>query len=85
MELVRLKKNIKKTGMVVLQFPNGVMFDEDLAYLVIGIAGVGDEHLQILSNIAIAIEGEDDNITDKLKSTDDVDYIYNLFTIKPKE
>jgi len=79
------KKNIKKTGMVVLQFPNGVMFDEDLAYLVIGIAGVGDEHLQILSNIAIAIEGEDDNIADKLKSTDDVDYIYNLFTIKPKE
>lgn len=76
------KKNIKKTGTVVLQFPKGIMFEEELAYLVIGIAGVGNEHLQILSNIAIAIEGEDDTITDKLKSTEDVEYIYNLFTVK---
>ncbi|MCB2357742.1 PTS mannitol transporter subunit IICBA [Clostridium estertheticum] len=79
------KKNINKTGMVVLQFPNGVRFDEELAYLVIGIAGVGDEHLQILSNIAIAIEGEDESITDKLKSTEDVQYIYDLFTIKSED
>ncbi|WP_298839307.1 PTS mannitol transporter subunit IICBA [Clostridium sp.] len=79
------KKNIKKTGMVVLQFPNGIKFDEELAYLVIGIAGVGDEHLQILSNIAIAIEGEDESITDKLKSTEDVQYIYDLFTIKSED
>ena len=85
------KKNIIKTGMVVLQFPNGIKFEDDLAYLVIGIAGVGDEHLQILSNIAIAIEGEDDSITsnvniaDKLKSTEDVLYIYNLFTIKSED
>jgi len=76
------KKNIKKTGMVVLQFPNGVMFEEDLAYLVIGIAGVGNEHLEILSNIANAIEGEDDRITNILKCTDDVEYVYNLFTVK---
>ncbi|MGH4140216.1 PTS mannitol transporter subunit IICBA [Clostridium sp.] len=76
------KKNIKKTGMVVLQFPKGVMFEDELAYLVIGIAGVGNEHLQILSNIANAIEGEDDSITNMLKSTKDVEYIYNVFTEK---
>ena len=79
------KKNIKKTGMVVLQFPEGVMFEDDLAYLVIGIAGVGNEHLGILSNIAVAIEGEDDNITNILKSTEDVEYIYNLFTVKSED
>ncbi|MBU3214397.1 PTS mannitol transporter subunit IICBA [Clostridium estertheticum] len=79
------KKNIKKTGMVVLQFPNGVKFDDEVAYLVIGIAGVGDEHLQILSNIAIAIEGEDENIINMLKSTEDVQHIYDLFTIKLEE
>jgi len=79
------KKNIKKTGMVVLQFPEGVLFEEDLAYLVIGIAGVGNEHLAILSNIAIAIEGEDDTITNMLKSTKDVEYIYNLFTVKSED
>ncbi|MGV8983067.1 PTS mannitol transporter subunit IICBA, partial [Clostridium sp.] len=76
------KKNIKKTGMVVLQFPKGVMFEDELAYLVIGIAGVGNEHLQILSNIANAIEGDDNSITNILKSTNDVEYIYNLFTEK---
>ncbi|MBX4261465.1 PTS mannitol transporter subunit IICBA [Clostridium estertheticum] len=79
------KKNIKKTGMVVLQFPNGIKFDDEVAYLVIGIAGVGDEHLQILSNIAIAIEGEDENIINMLKSTEDVQHIYDLFTIKLEE
>jgi len=80
------KKNIKKTGMVVLQFPNGIKFeDDDIAYLVIGIAGVGDEHLQILSNIAVAIEGEDEDITNKLKSSQDAEYIYDLFTIKSED
>jgi len=79
------KKNIKKTGMVVLQFPQGVMFEDELAYLVIGIAGVGNEHLQILSNIAIAIEGEDDDITNKLKCTEDVEYIYSIFTKKTED
>ena len=79
------KKNIIKTGMVVLQFPEGVKFDDELAYLVIGIAGVGNEHLDILSNIAIAIEGEDESITDKLKSTTNVEYIYDVFTVKSEE
>jgi mannitol PTS system EIICBA or EIICB component len=79
------KKNIKKTGMVVLQFPEGVKFDDEIAYLVIGIAGVGNEHLDILSNIAIAIEGEDDSIANKLKVTKDLEYIYNIFTVKSEE
>ena len=46
------KKEVKESGIVVLQYPDGVVFGDDLAYLVIGIAGVGDDHLEILSNIA---------------------------------
>lgn len=75
----RAKENIKKSGMVVLQFPEGVSFGDEIAYLVIGIAGVGNEHLNILSNIATAVNVEDDSMIEVLRTTTDIDYIYNLF------
>ena len=76
----RAKENIKKSGMVVLQFPEGVLFGDEVAYLVVGIAGVGNEHLEILSNIATAINMDDtDDIVEVLRTTTDGDYIYNLF------
>ena len=42
------KETVKKSGIVVMQYPEGVDFGDEKAYLVIGIAGVGDEHLEIL-------------------------------------
>jgi PTS system mannitol-specific IIC component len=78
----RVKEHINKSGMVVLQFPQGVTFGEEKANLVIGIAGVGNEHLSILANIATAIDGEDDTITEALKTTTDVEYIYKLFMVE---
>ncbi|MDO4604782.1 MAG: PTS sugar transporter subunit IIA [Helcococcus sp.] len=60
------KENIKESGVVFLQYPNGVDFDGETAFLVIGIAGKGDEHLEILSNIAIKI---DVNLISQLKNT----------------
>jgi PTS system mannitol-specific IIC component len=74
------KKNIRKSGMVVLQFPDGIAFGDDTAYLVIGIAGVGNEHLSILSNIATVIDEEDVKTIELLFNTKDVKFIYNLFT-----
>ena len=79
------KEKIKKSGMVVLQFPEGVLFGEETAYMVIGIAGVGNEHLSILSNIATAIDGEDEGIVEVLRGTRDVEEIYQLFTVKDEE
>ena len=76
------KEEIKKSGMVVLQFPEGVKFGDETAYLVIGIAGVGNEHLSILSNIATAIDVEDESITETLRTTTQVETIYELFTVK---
>jgi len=76
----RAKENIKKSGMVVLQFPEGILFGDEVAYLVIGIAGVGNEHLNILSNIATAINMDDtDDIVEVLRRTTDLEYIHNLF------
>lgn len=56
---------------------DGVVFGDDLAYLVIGIAGVGDDHLEILSNIAISLE--DETLVDKLKNTSDKFEILKTF------
>lgn len=71
------KKEVEKSGIVVLQYPDGVVFGDDLAYLVIGIAGVGDDHLEILSNIAISLE--DETLVDKLKNTSDKFEILKTF------
>ncbi|MFW5749763.1 MAG: PTS sugar transporter subunit IIA, partial [Halanaerobium sp.] len=73
------KKKIKKTGISILQFPEGVEFGEDTAYLVIAIAGVGNEHLKVLANLSELIE--EDSTAEKLRKTDDLDYIYEKFTL----
>jgi len=72
-------KKIKKTGISVLQFPEGVDFEGETAYLVIGIAGLGNEHLKVLANLSEMIE--DDDNAEKLRTTDDLDYIYRKFTL----
>jgi len=72
------KKNIKRTGISVLQFPEGVDFAGNPVYLVVGIAGVGNEHLMILSNLAEIVEDEDK--VELLRRTNDVDYVYKQFT-----
>lgn len=73
------KAAIKTSGIVVTQYPSGVDFDGEKAYLVIGIAGAGDEHLQILAKIADALE--DEATVMRLARTGDVDEIYRTFTV----
>ena len=72
------KKEVLASGISVLQYPNGIDFEGEKAYLVIGIAGVGNEHLQILSNIAIALD--DNELVEKLRTTQNVDDILEAFT-----
>jgi PTS system mannitol-specific IIA component len=63
------KQWIQTTGISVVQIPHGVDFDNgNIAYLVIGIAAVGDEHLEILSNIAL-ICAEEENVKKIIQST----------------
>ena len=68
------KERVLKSGICVLQFPDGVDFGGDKARLVIGIAGVGDEHMEILSHLAEVLEDED--VMSELSVTSDIDYIY---------
>lgn len=71
------KENVKKTGIVVMQYPEGVDFGEEKAYLIIGIAGVGDEHLEILGNIVASLE--DEELLENLKKDADIDTILKTF------
>lgn len=67
------KDTVKKTGITLVQYPDGVEFGEEKAQLVFGIAGIGDEHLDLLSKICEALEEEE--VMEKMKTTDDVSWI----------
>ena len=71
------KEDVKKTGIVVMQYPEGVDFGEEKAYLIIGIAGVGDEHLEILGNIVASLE--DEELLENLKKDAVIDTIIKTF------
>jgi len=56
------KGKIKSTGLSIVQIPDGVDFgDGEKAYLVIGIAAVGDDHMGILTNVAMVCS-DDENL-----------------------
>ena len=70
------KREVIRTGISVVQYPDGVDFDGEKAYLVIGIAGVGDEHLELLARVSEALD--DEEVLDKLKTTTDPTDIYEV-------
>lgn len=54
------KKWVARSGLSVITVPDGVEYgDGDVAKLVIGIAGKGGEHLEILSKVAIVVSEEE--------------------------
>lgn len=67
------KGTVKKTGIVLLQYPEGVDFGDEKAQLVFGIAGIGDEHLDLLGKICGMLEKEE--ILETFKTTSDVDWV----------
>ena len=67
------KGTVKKTAISMVQYPEGVDFGDEKAQLVFGIAGIGDEHLDLLAKIAACLD--DPEVLEKMKTTDDVDWI----------
>lgn len=73
------KKDIKASGIAVMVFPKGTQWGNENAKIVIGIAGVGEEHLQILSVIAdkmLAPEAVEEIVKG------DADTVYRILTGK---
>ena len=68
------KAAVRRSGIVVLQYPEGVDFGDEKARLVIGIAGVGDAHLDLLARVAGALE--DPDVLESLSTTSDPSVIF---------
>ena len=68
------KAAVKKSGIAVLQYPEGVDFDGEKAHLIIGIAGVGDAHLEILAKVSEALE--DEEVLERLSKSGTAEEIY---------
>jgi mannitol PTS system EIICBA or EIICB component len=73
------KTLIKKSGVVIVQYPDGIDFGDEKAYLIIGIAGLGDDHLQIISKLSDIIDDGEIERIQEIASSNDLDYVYNLF------
>lgn len=76
---VEAKDKVKKTGIVICQYPAGVQFTEDqddMAKLVIGIAAKNDEHIQVITTITNALD--EPQAIERLTSTNDVNEILRI-------
>ena len=69
---------IKTSGVVVLQYPEGIDYNGETAYLVIGISGKDNDHIKILSNIAEQL-GEIEKAQELWKTTD-LEAVFDVFT-----
>ncbi|UIN29903.1 PTS sugar transporter subunit IIA [Microbacterium binotii] len=70
------KDEILASGLSVVRYDGGVDWDGNPVSFVIGIAGKGDEHLDILSQIALLFSDEDD--VARLKAASTPEDLYEL-------
>ena len=70
------RKAIKKTGLIVMTYPEGIEWGDETVRLVVGIASTGEDHLGILGKIVEVAETEED--TDQLVDNASVDQLYKL-------
>lgn len=74
------KGEVLKTGLSILQVPAGVAFGTEQAKLIIGIAGIGEEHLELLSHIAIICSDEDN--VERLVAATTAEEIIQLLSVE---
>ena len=72
-------KFVRHTGISVIQVPEGILWNEEVAYVIVGIAANSDDHMGVLSALADAIEDEED--AKKLWRESSAENIYNLLSI----
>jgi PTS system mannitol-specific IIA component len=72
------KNTILASALSVVRYDGGVDWDGEPVTFVIGIAGKGDEHLEILSQIAILFSDEDD--VARLKAAESPEELYAILS-----
>ena len=77
------KEAVKRTGIVVAQYPNGIDWGVGTAHIVIGLGAVGDDHVAILSHMAEVLQDEDQ--AQELWTTTDQGLLHNVLTAIPDD
>ena len=70
------KGDITRSAMCLIRYDQPIDWDGNPARVVVGIAGAGDEHLEILSKVAILFSDSDE--VEKLLAAPDADSVYAL-------
>lgn len=75
---------IKRTSLVLAQYPAGIPWgdEDDRAFLVFGLAAVGEEHLAVMSHLAEVLDDED--LCNRLAVTTDEDFVRNTLAAEPE-
>ena len=78
------KDLIKRTALVLAQYPTGIPWgdEDDIAYLVFGLAAVGEEHLAVMSHLAEVLDDED--LCDRLAVATDENYVRETLAAPPE-
>jgi phosphocarrier protein FPr len=69
---------VRRTGLAVAQFPEGVLWGEERAYLVIGLAALAEEHIGVMARLATILG--DEALCLRLAMTTDANEIYRTLT-----
>jgi phosphocarrier protein FPr len=69
---------VRRTGLAVAQFPGGVPWGEESAYLVIGLAALAEEHIGVLARLATILG--DEALCRRLAATTDASEIYRTLS-----
>jgi phosphocarrier protein FPr len=72
---------VLQTGLAVAQFPQGVPWGDDRAFLVVGLAATSEEHIGVLSRLAGIID--DEKLSSRLAQTSDAMEIYRALVAAP--
>ena len=74
------EQHILESGLSVLQIPEGVDFDGEKAYIMIGIAGRDGVHMQLLSHIALVCMEQEQ--VERLRTSKDKNEIMGILKAK---
>lgn len=74
------EQHILESGLSVLQIPEGVDFDGEKAYIMIGIAGRDGVHMQLLSQIALVCMEQE--LVERLRMSKDKNEIMRILKAK---
>jgi len=78
---IEAKESVIKTGIVVCQYTDGILFgddEDDIAKLVIGIAAKNDEHISVITTITNALD--DEKAIETLINSKDVQKVLSILS-----